>query len=330
MWRSLVVIGLVGCNEYNLQGDPSLQAEPNPPEIGAPEVEDRIVQVTVASVDVLFVIDNSGSMVEEQTSLSNNFSAFMQYFLDSGLDYHLGVISTDMYGNTDPNEGHRGRLRTFSGERWIDPSTSDPVGRFRNMVMMPEGSGDERGRGALWTALVTQADAYNQGFQRPDAFLSVVVISDENDYTGNLPVSRAGLIEWLREEARPSPDMVSFSSIVGPRGGCATAEAGTEYLDVTDAVGGVAWSICDSDWTGALEALGIQAAGLKREFFLSQVPVPESIDVWVEVEGEVVREAFTYNRSRNSVRFDTFVPEPLSDVRIRYELLGAWGTVVEE
>ena len=66
------------------------------------------MQVTVPSVDVLWVIDNSCSMTEEQQALTDNFNKFVQYFVGSGLDYHIGVVST----NWDNESGdHRGKLR---------------------------------------------------------------------------------------------------------------------------------------------------------------------------------------------------------------------------
>ena len=46
-------------------------------------------------LDILWVIDNSCSMTEEQQALSQNFASFVQYFVGSGLDYHIGVVSTD-------------------------------------------------------------------------------------------------------------------------------------------------------------------------------------------------------------------------------------------
>ena len=49
-------------------------------------------------VDFLFVIDNSGSMLEEQTALSNSFPAFInsiQSTLDQAQEYHIMVIDTD-------------------------------------------------------------------------------------------------------------------------------------------------------------------------------------------------------------------------------------------
>src|SRR4051794_8019943 len=45
-------------------------------------------------MDVLFVIDNSGSMGEEQTNLVANFPMFISVLDQSGLDYRVGVTTT--------------------------------------------------------------------------------------------------------------------------------------------------------------------------------------------------------------------------------------------
>src|SRR5262245_57636987 len=45
-------------------------------------------------IDVLFVIDNSGSMGQEQANLTANFPMFIQVLNDSGLDYRVGVTTT--------------------------------------------------------------------------------------------------------------------------------------------------------------------------------------------------------------------------------------------
>ncbi|HJN74368.1 MAG TPA: lamin tail domain-containing protein [Myxococcota bacterium] len=46
-------------------------------------------------VDVLLVVDNSCSMIEEQVKLATNFGAFIQYFDGVDVDYQLAVITTD-------------------------------------------------------------------------------------------------------------------------------------------------------------------------------------------------------------------------------------------
>ena len=57
------------------------------------------------TVDVLLVIDNSGSMIEEQAKLAANFQSFIRTFSDVEADYQIGVITTDMVDET-----HQGRL----------------------------------------------------------------------------------------------------------------------------------------------------------------------------------------------------------------------------
>lgn len=50
-------------------------------------------------IDFLFMVDNSGSMCEEQANLAKNFKAFTDFIfedLDNAADYRLAVVSTDL------------------------------------------------------------------------------------------------------------------------------------------------------------------------------------------------------------------------------------------
>ncbi len=74
-----------------------------------------------------------------------------------------------------------------------------------------------------------------------------------------------------------------------------------------------------------LKQLGIQASGLRREYFLSALPVPGTIQVWVE-EGPVTftfepEVDWVYNPQRNSIIFNDYVPDALSEVFVAYDLL---------
>ncbi|MFZ5478144.1 MAG: hypothetical protein ACOZNI_15360 [Myxococcota bacterium] len=314
---------LAGCQDYSLNGPEAQQGKYNPPDLDAEVQVDRITQVTRPSVDVLWVIDNSCSMEEEQVELRGNFIEFMAYFADSGLDYHVGVISTDMEAGDQ-----RGQLVLDDSQeadlpaRYIDTTyhPDDAVSSFRQRAALgTDGADDERGKDAVYAALTTYADTTNAGFYRDDAALDVILISDEVDHSN---VGTGSFVAWL-EGLKPDPAFVSFSSIVGlSDDDCDTAARGTGYLEVTDAVGGIAWSICTDDWPGLLAELGQEAAGLKHEFFLSRVPVEATIEV--KVDGEAYGAGdWTYSRTRNSVTFLDYTPEPLSVVEIRYEVLAS-------
>ena len=168
MRRIMALAILVGCSsDYDIGQDVEAFGANNPQGIEAPINSDRIVQTTAAEVDVLFVIDNSGSMSDNQTKLGQNFPEFMKEFEGSGLDYHIGVITTDVY-----TDGHNGKLRPTQGKLWIDDTFGDPVSAFSELAMVgDEGSGDERGREACYRALVDEAQAHNIGFIRDDAGL---------------------------------------------------------------------------------------------------------------------------------------------------------------
>ncbi len=328
----LVFLSLVfvGCSDYEIKSQNGVSGKYNPPEVGVQRQVDSITQVTVPAVDVLWVLDNSCSMEEEQRAIQDNFPQFMRYFTDSGLDYHVGLVSTDM-----DNRNQSGQLVTDrqTGERFID-STMDAdtaVASFRERAQLGTGgSADERGKDAAFAALVTYADSTNRGFYRDDAILNIVVVSDERDYSR---MSVTEFVSWMLG-MKAEPDTVSFSSVVGPRTGCATAEAGVGYREVTEQVGGIEWSICTQDWSGLLTELGLQAAGLKREFFLTQIPVEESIKVEVEDDRGSdeydVGDDWTYDAKRNSITFVEFVPDPLTVVRISYIPLAEAESEVEE
>jgi hypothetical protein len=61
-----------------------------------------------------------------------------------------------------------------------------------------------------------------------------------------------------------------------------TAFYASRYAAVAAATGGIATSICDQDYTPALEKLGLQASGLRSEFPLSRAPIEATIAVRVQ------------------------------------------------
>src|SRR5690606_32353854 len=93
----ILPLAIVGCSsEYRHLVPPDAAVIPSPRPLEDETHTDRIRQVTQPMVDVLWVVDDSGSMYDEQVALSSNFPDFFEFFDGSGLDYHIGVVSTDM------------------------------------------------------------------------------------------------------------------------------------------------------------------------------------------------------------------------------------------
>jgi hypothetical protein len=126
---------------------------------------------------------------------------------------------------------------------------------------------------------------------------------------------------------KADPSLVTFSTIVGPvPDGCATADPGLGYPEVQTALNGLFWSICDPDWATLLESLAANAIGARREFFLTEIPAVDTIEVEVvETDGASVtldQEGleFDYDPIRNSVTLLSYVPGPLATVFVHYDV----------
>jgi hypothetical protein len=243
---------------------------------------DVFEQTSVPRIDVLWVVDNSASMSEEQQALAENFDHFFVYLESSGADYHIGVTSTDIY-----NPEHQGHL--LGEVPIISRATPNAKAVFAADVNVgTEGKGDEQG---LATALLALSEPLisgaNKGFLRDDAYLFVIFVSDEDDHSFGEPgyfVRRFEQIKGIGNDG-----MSKAAAVVGDvpevPAWCReskNAEPGVRYSEVATETGGLSLSICSDDFAGNLDKLGFSAAGLKRYFTLSQAPIPATLAVWVK------------------------------------------------
>jgi hypothetical protein len=156
--------------------------------------------------DILFVIDNSGSMAEEQAAIATELPAFVEQLRQGGgvaQEFRVGVITTSVYrrtfiNNQDetrnyPNES--GLLRPVpaasgepSTERFLEGSDPDLLAKFSRLVKQGiNGSGQETPFEAVRLAVASPSatrpleQGGNGGFLRDGARLLVVVVTDEED-----------------------------------------------------------------------------------------------------------------------------------------------------
>ena len=153
-------------------------------------------------VDLLFVIDNSGSMEDEQVNLVNSFPGFIdeiQTQLAGTEGYHVGVTTSDSYLYNSLGCSGEGSLVTKTGGTGASNMTCGPFAEGHNFMTEADdlattfqcaaqvgiaGDGDERPMKTLGLALspgLNAPGACNAGFLREDALLVVVVITDEED-----------------------------------------------------------------------------------------------------------------------------------------------------
>jgi hypothetical protein len=209
-WIAVLVLSILGaCGSYDLAPVKALRADH----------DEFIVDFGTRKLDVLFVVDSSGSMENEQANLANSFPKFIQNFAGKPIDFHLGVITTDInprVGQWYPAAEQGGSpypgRQLFSSVFWWDGpgsllvkkeshpgvsdaalipkylSSSDMTDEFimqrfvRDVRPGIDGSGNEAPLLAVTQFLSAARKAgWNNGFLRSDSLFSVVIVSDEDE-----------------------------------------------------------------------------------------------------------------------------------------------------
>ena len=270
---------------------------------------DEYEQDEVTSADILFVIDNSGSMGVWQTALTDNFNSFIGVFAITGIDYQIAVITTDD--------------ATFQGPILTD-TTPDLEAEFTAQAIAGTyGSSMEKGLQYAELATTSGGDAApGSTFLREDAKLIIIFVSDEKDWSSKTDLEYATHFKSLKA----TDSMAVTHAVVGDSpSGCsssttswARADYGEGYIEVSDLMGGEFVSLCAEDWGAELEGLAHDSI-LNRSFELTDIPYEETIVV--DVDGTEVT-GWTYNDIENSVDFmGTYVPESGTEIEIRYSVL---------
>jgi hypothetical protein len=248
------------------------------------------------SIDVLFVIDNSGSMGEEQTNLATNFPGFISVLEASGLDYRVAVTTTGRnYSYTmnlppigqipmNIDGGDNGAMLKPAAcnmtKRWIEKTDPDVAGTFSCLANVGTGGpSDEMPLSAMRDAFEERmTDGTNTGFHRPDALLGIVFLTDEEDCSYETSVS-LGIGQALCDsQMTPVDQYVQFldgfagnrtrwaaAAIAGPGpGACSStfgnADEATRLKSFVQQTGANATmsSICDGDLSiGLAQALAV-------------------------------------------------------------------------
>lgn len=130
----------------------------------------------LADVDILYTIDDSGSMDPYQKQLSINAEKIRQELSQLNSEYHVGVITTDM-----SSVHQSGRLQ--GNPPFIYPRFPDTANWLsRTLLVGTAGSPYERPFDAILAALSPSLlNTSNYGFLRDDAKLYILVISDAVD-----------------------------------------------------------------------------------------------------------------------------------------------------
>lgn len=206
MRRSLSLFAATVIAGGLLAGCPGREVAKVDPGQNKEELKDIPVQIN-RDIDILMVIDNSGSMAEEQASLSNNFNRFINVLqnIEGGLpNIHLGVITTDVGAGPFNISGCSGNGDNGSLQSAPQGACNPPSGAFISDIANDDGTrqknytdtleetfsciaelgitgcGFEQPLESMRRAL-NGSNQTNAGFLRDNAFLAVIFITDEDD-----------------------------------------------------------------------------------------------------------------------------------------------------
>lgn len=300
--------------------------------------KDTFAQDPRPKADILWVIDSSCSMRDEQQYLSQNFAAVISYATSAvpgGIDYQMGVI------DSDPNTATGGKLKGDALNpkvlRYNTPRVDD---LFRAKVQVgTSGSGNEQFADLAVRALTAPlVNTDNAGFLRPDAVLAVIAVTDADDQSQLPWTVIEGLLRNVKGAARPG--MFSYN-VIGPF--TSSTPPGCEYDDFVDfsdmglhdylvaTFAGVKGQICNQQWAQTLQVIGRTAFGYRDRFFLSAQPdmMSPAPVFTLTLDGINVPETDTtggtvwsYDPASNSVRFSSqYVPEPGQTLTVAYHVL---------
>jgi hypothetical protein len=294
-------------------------------------------------VDLLIVIDNSGSMDDEQKALADNLGVLWNRIALANADFHIAVTTTGMESYT------AGWTQCPGGAQGGEAGRFFPVDNSRPRILTPQTPNvkdalfantnvglchwDERGFDPIYAALsaplinatkapgTAQANDGNAGFLRDDARLSLLVVSDTDDaddITNPPPVT--DWIPKLEAIKHGAHDLISFAGIVPMRNCPSIEKVGDRYMNFAKAwgPGATTYDICDLNNFGVMlnNALGSLLQPL-TSFPLSLHP-RDAASLQVTVNGAPVS-GWTWDARSNRVVFPQGqAPAPGSHIAAKY------------
>ncbi len=298
-------------NDGNDSGDDSDNSDDENTGPATISVQDSFTQSasSLQKLDILWVVDDSGSMRQEQENLGRNFNSFIEEFSTLGIDFKMSITTTDTRSNYDgkPVENSLEKLTSDA----LAQDRTDFLQNFNSMVQVgTRGWGYEKGLKAS-ESFVTKHAAENF---REDAYFVVIYVSDEEDQSEkSVSEYLEGISSW-----KTNPGLVKTYSIVNTAGTGHYTSGYQRYKEMSDLTGGYIADI-NADFYTTLLKMGGDIAKLTKSFPLSQTPFDASA-IKVLVDG-VESSRWTYDEATRTISFeDGHEPNVNETINITYEV----------
>lgn len=302
-------------------------------------------------LDILFVINDQPSMSSFQSALVTSMATFMSTFQQKGFDYKIAVVTTSGYmadstlAGYNPANIAEADFNDYNGTVHSNVPVISPLdpNLFSNFAINAKPSKNTSGQDGRSFSSFRQAlqnlRPVNYGFLRPNSFLAVIIVDNQDDFSGNGRCNGCNIN--LRYNA-PTLDPVSvytnfLNDLTGTSGAsarynvsamtqtnkpCQGGSLMTRIMDLANQTNGVLGDICQADFGTSMAAIADRITLLSTQYFLDRVPVLGSIRVSIDgvATPESSTNGWTYDPAANSIQFHgTATPQQGSNIVVNYD-----------
>lgn len=283
-----LLVACSGVQNPDLQGPPVLQSVSK---AEAPEA----AEATDPKVNILFVVDNSGSMAPYQEKMAQNLERFAETFFEySRIDYRIGVVpvydsrylnDTTVYASGLRRMNPLGELVKLKGlpedanqdQVFITRDTPNKVEVLKKTVQIGTqwGPEAEESYSPVMAILNSQRNTEkNQGFYQEDAYLAVIFLTDADDVTPG--VSPDQFYSFLVEQKKGQRNKILIAAAIPDRNDSSPrcSKDGQGPIDsiprLISMAGGITADLCSSDFGLKLASFGER---IRREVSVQRIPI---------------------------------------------------------
>lgn len=279
-------------------------------------INDEFIQKENKSIDILWVMDNSGSMKDEQTNLANSFERFINNFIKKEINFKMAITTTDA-SSTSKKGKEIGDFNQMTLKK-SQESSSTFIEYFQEKINV--GTGGSRKESGLSTSLAF-LENYKSVFIRPNALLTIIYVSDEDDQSSETVPTIINKIKALKSDAH----LFKAYSITAFKETKQSHEyVGTRYQEATALTldGGYNADI-NKDFHTTLEKIGENMANAVTRFPLSKPPAEiKLVKIYVNTKLKELNTHYSYDETNHSIQFiGNYVPAVLDKIKIVYPVV---------
>ena len=247
-------------------------------------------------VDILWVIDNSGSMRSEQKALASNFSYFIENFSKENLDFKMAVTTTGTHKNAGKMLNNEADLTSTT----LRKDREAFIEAFKQSIKVSIDLEYEVEKGLL---AAVQFLAKNKKFLRKDAHLNIVFVSDEDDQSSKT-LQASAFVKYY-QSYKSLKGLVKVFSIVNVRTkdpkNYIDESIGKRYIEASSMTSGLVSDI-DEEFYKTLLKMNEKVLTLSESIPLTYRPLDVN-SVQVYLDGKLLtNEYWEYDLSNNSIK----------------------------